>query len=429
MKLKIFNFLIAVLFILAIHSTAYGQEPEGENETLITLGDHLQYAALNNSGLKAAFQQWKAAVEAVPQAKSLPDPKFTYGYFIDEVETRAGPQKQKFGLMQMFPWFGKIETRTDAAALMAKAARKRYEAAKLDLFFKVKDVFYEYAYLGRSVEIARYNLELSRHFEEVARTKYTTATGSHPDIIRAQIELATLTDKLQSLEQMQDPIVARLNSVLNRKQGKTVPWPKRQEFKPVQIDQEEVIAKLISNNPELKALGFDRATAEARLELAKKNFYPDISVGVDWIQTDDAIMSGTKDSGKDPVIAMFSINLPIWTDNYKAAQRQAKAKLRKASSQKKQKENEMTAMALMVLYEFEDSARKVALYKDILIPKAKEMLEASEVAYRGGTVDFLSLINAQQTLLKFELLYERSVTNNLQRLAELEMLMGIELTD
>lgn len=424
------TFILAlILLVPAIHSAAFTQEPEAKNEPLNTLQDYLQYAAHNNSGLKAAFHQFKAAVEAVPQAKSLPDPKFTYSYFIDEVETRVGPQKQKFGLMQMFPWFGKIEARTDAAALAAKAARKRYEAAKLDLFFKVKDVFYEYAYLGRSVEIARHNLELSRHFEEVARTKYTAAAGSHPDIIRAQIELATLTDKLQSLEQMQAPIVARLNSVLNRKPDMTLPWPKRQEFKPLQINQQEVITNLISNNPEIKALSFDRAAAKARLELAKKNFYPDISVGVDWIQTDDAIVSGTRDSGKDPIIAMFSINLPIWTDNYKAAQRQAKAKLRKVSSQKKQKENEMTALASIVLYEFQDSDRKVALYKDILIPKAKEMLKASEVAYRAGTIDFLSLINAQQTLLSFELLYERSATNNLQKLAELEKLMGIELTD
>ena len=429
MKQKALILLLAVLIFYGPAALGDSQSQSPDTNNFLNLPDYLQYAAHNNSGLKAAFHQWKSALEAVPQARSLPDPKFTYGYFINEVETRVGPQKNKFSLMQTFPWFGKIEARTDAAALAAKAARKRYEAAKLALFFKVKNVFYEYTYLGRSVEIARQNLELSKHFEEVARTKYTTAAGSHPDIIRAQIELATLADKLQSLQQMQEPLVARLNSALNRKPDMTLPWPSREQFKPVQINQQEVIARLISNNPELKALGFDQAAAKARLELAKKKFYPDISAGVDWIQTDDAIMSGTDDSGKDPIIAMFSINLPIWTDNYKAAQRQARANLRKASSQKKQKQNEMTAQALMVLYEFQDSSRKVALYKDILIPKAKEMLQASEGAYRTGSIDFLSLINSQQTLLEFELSYERSVTDNLQRLAELEELMGIELTD
>ena len=80
-----------------------------------------------------------------------------------------------------------------------------------------------------------------------------------------------------------------------------------------------------------------------------------------------------------------------------------------------------------VLYDYEDSQRKQRLYGDILVPKAKELIEASESAYQGGTIDFLSLIDAQRTLLNFELLYERAVTDNRQKLAELEVLVGIEL--
>ena len=101
--------------------------------------------------------------------------------------------------MQTFPWFGEIEARTDAAATAAKAARKRYEAAKLKLFAEVKDAFYEYTYLARI-----------QHFEEVARTKYITATTGHPDVIRAQIELARLEEKLKTLEELRKPIVAGL---------------------------------------------------------------------------------------------------------------------------------------------------------------------------------------------------------------------------
>jgi outer membrane protein TolC len=140
-------------------------------------------------------------------------------------------------------------------------------------------------------------------------------------------------------------------------------------------------------------------------------------------------MAGVSGSGNDPIIAMISINLPIRRDSYKAAQLEAKAKARSISAKKVQKSNDLAAQAEKILYEFEDSARKATLYTDVLIPKAKEMLEASEVAYRGGTIDFLSLIDAQRTLLQFELLYERAVADNLQRQAELEMLVGRELTE
>jgi len=224
-SLRAMTFTLITVGCLA-PTTKAAQIPHDPN-SLIRLQDYLRYAALNNAGLKASFEQWKAAVEQVPQAKSLPDPTFTYGYFIEEVETRVGPQRQKLGIMQVFPWFGKIEARTDAAAAAAKAARKRYEAKKLKLFFEVREAFHEYAYLAKAVEIAKENVELIQHFEEVARTKYTAAAASHPDVIRAQMELAKLEDQLETLEHLREPVVAELNAVLNRRSLEILPWPNR----------------------------------------------------------------------------------------------------------------------------------------------------------------------------------------------------------
>lgn len=421
--------LLAVAAVMfAFVSCAEASQQPGDANNLIRLEDYLRYALLNNANLKARFEQWRAALEQVPQAKALPDPKFTYGYYIREVETRVGPQKHRFGITQLFPWFGKIEARTDAAVSAAKAARQRYEAAKLRLFFEVKDTFYEYVYLARAVEIAKENLELIKHFEEVARAKYRAAAAGHPDVIRAQVELAKLDDHLKTLEELRKPIVARLNAVLNRQSFEMLPWPRREEFQKVEVNRNQLIESLRAQNPELSALGFEIEAARHRIELAKKKFWPDIGVGVDWIKTDGAVMSGVGDSGKDPVILMFTMNLPIWRDSYEAAELQAKAEMRKTSHQKTETENTIIARAVQVLYDFEDSDRKIKLYGDILVPKAEELLGASETAYQGGTIDFLSLIDAQRTLLEYQLWYERAVTNNQQKLAELEMLAGTELS-
>jgi outer membrane protein TolC len=397
----------------------------GENPVL---SDYLRYAALNNAGLKAAFEQWRMAVEQVPQAQSLPDPKFTYGYFIEEVETRVGPQQNKLEIMQTFPWFGKIEARTDVAASNAKAARQRYEAAKLKLFFEVKDAYYEYVYLAGAIKIAQENLELIKHFEQVARTKYVTSAIGHPDVIRAQVELARLEDHVKTLEELRTPIVARLNASLNRRSLEILPWPQEeQKFQAEQVSRQKVIALLREQNPQLKALDFEREAAQYRLELAKKNFWPDVGVGLGWIDTGSAMNPGTPDSGKDPIILMFTMNVPIWRESYKAAELQAKADVRRASQQKTEMENTIVARAERALYDFEDSSRKTKLYGDVLVPKAEELLGASETAYQAGTIDFLSLINAQQKLLEFQLRYERAVTDNRQGLARLEMLVGSEL--
>lgn len=427
MKLRILVVSIIVTSFIGGEGLGSALEPQVDTNGLTTISDYLQYAALNNAALKMSFERWKAAIEQVPQAKSLPDPKFTYGYFIREVETRVGPQRQKFGIMQVFPWFGKIEARTDAAAAAAKVAMSRYEAEKLKLFWQVKDAFYEYLYLASAVEIARQNLELLKYFEEVARTRYMAAAGSHPDVIRAQVELAKIEDVLKSLEELREPTVARLNAVLNRRSLKLLPWPKKEEFKQVQVERQEVIALLRQLNPELAAIDFEVIAAKSRVELAKKKFYPDIGVGVDWIETGGAVSPGVGDSGRDPVVLMFSMNLPIWRGSYKAAERQALSDVRKTKHKRNEVENTVVARAEQVLYDFEDSHRKIKLYGDSLVPKAEELLQASETAYQSGTIDFLSLIDAQRTLLKFQLQYERAVTDNEQKLAELEMLVGTEL--
>lgn len=393
-----------------------------------TLAEYLRLAALRNAGLKAAFEEWKAALEEVPQAKALPDPRFTYGYYITEVETRVGPQRQRAGITQIFPWFGTLAARTDVAAAAAKAAHKRYEAKKLRLFHEVKDGFYEYVYLAGAIQVARESLGLIKHFEEVARTKYITAEASHPDIIRAQMELAVLEDKLAALEEMRGPVVARLNAALNRSAGSLLPWPQGQPYRAPTLGREQILAMLKRQNPQLQAMDFDLESAQSRVALAKKKFYPDLGVGIDWIDTGDAPVPGVRDSGKDPVILMFSMNLPVWRKSYGAAELQARARRRRLAHEKKELANSLVARAERILYDFEDSERKIRLYGGTLVPKAEELLGASEAAYAAGTVDFLTLLDAQQTLLRFRLQDERALADREQKLAELEMLAGTALS-
>lgn len=143
--------LLVILVILNTACFASSTSRIPDANSLVAIEDYLRYAAFNNASLKGSFQSWKAAVEAITQAKSLPDPKFNYGYFIREVETRVGPQRQKFDIMQTFPWFGTIKARTDQAAAKAKAAHKRYEAKRLELFQQVKHAYYEYSYLAKAI--------------------------------------------------------------------------------------------------------------------------------------------------------------------------------------------------------------------------------------------------------------------------------------
>ncbi len=402
-----------------------------------SISDYLVYAALNNPGLEAAFNRWKAALQKVPQVRSLPDPKFTYSYFIKEVETRAGPQRHKFALAQMFPWFGELNLQGDIALEAANAEKERYEAKKLKLFFEVKDAYYEYYYLARIIAVTEEHMQLVGYLENVARTKYSAGGVSYGDVIKAQVELGELEDRLRTLSDLSDPMVARLNAALNKPFNELIPWPKSIPEEEVVFSNEQLLTWLKEKNPELKAIDFEAAKEKAAVNLAKKDYFPNITLGVEYINTNPALkpppdpetgeVPRVKDDGKDPVIAMFSINLPIWYGKYRAGEKEARMRYLAALKQRGERENSLIADLKMELYNFRDAERKIGLYRDALIPKAKQSFNVIQQAFAAGKTDFLDVIDAERTLLEFQLSFERAHTNRAQRLAKLEMLIGKEI--
>lgn len=387
------------------------------------LSDYLAYAALNNPGLEAAFNRFKAALERVPQVKALPDPRFNYKYFIEEVETRVGPQRQGLGISQLFPWFGKLDLRGDVAAQAANAALQRYEAVKLKLFFEVKDAYYEYYYLAKSIDITKENVNLIKHLESVARIRYKAAVGTHPDVIRAQVEMGKLEDRYRTLLDLRGPFVARLNAALNRPVEADIPWPTAIQFDEVEVADQELLIKLVTENPELKALDFEIIQNKKNIELSKKDYYPDFTLGLSFIDTDNS-PAGGPDNGKDPVVASVSINIPLWREKYDAGVREARSRYFAARQEREEKANSLSSLLKMTLYQFRDAERKIDLYRDALLPKANESLKVTESDFRTGRGSFTDLIDAQRILLEFALSYERALADQSQSLAKLEMLVG-----
>lgn len=416
-------YVLITLLLLACRSANAGpQLPENP-----TLDDYLRYAALNNPGLEGAFNRWKAALERVPQQRALPDPRFTYRYYIEHVETRVGPQEQSFGLSQTFPWFGKLALKGDIAFQQAESARESYEMAKRRLFYRVKYAFYEYYYLGRAIAVVGSTRDLMEGLEAAVRAKYRAGATQHGDVIRAQVELGKLEDRLRALEDLRGPVMARLNAALNRPTEADLPWPEPSAQEHVTASDAEVLSACAEANPELLALAHEISRRDRTIALARKNYWPDVTLGLNYIGTGPTRMTGVSDSGKDPIIAAVSINLPIWRDKLRAAEREARMRRRAAKDVKAERENALLAELKMALYGLRDAERKINLYRDTLTPKARQAMQVTDAAYRAGSADFNALVDAERVLLEFELSYERARSNYAQRLAEVEMLVGREI--
>jgi outer membrane protein, heavy metal efflux system len=414
MKAVLSASILSAAIFMVVFSTNLFAQPADTNVPR-NLSDYLRLAEQNNAGLKAGKDAWTAAKEEIPQAKSLPDPVVSYGY-----ATRPTPQRSEFEAMQMFPWFGTIDARSDQAKAMTKSASRQYNAQKLEVFFQVKQAFYEYAYLAREIEITKENLELVRHLEEITRIKYATSTSTNPDVIRAQIELSELENEVVSMERQRPALVAKLNSILNRSSESELPWPDEPNYEKVSIDRQKLTESVRLNNPQLQALDYQVEAAQSGRKLAEKKFYPEIGLGV-------GVSAGMGENMGDRTMLKMQLSIPLWRSNYKAAERQAQAQLSQIKQQKTQMANDLTAKAQEVLYEYENNQRKIELYRDVVIPRALEMLTTSQTAYQAGTIDFLNLIDAQRKLLEYQLMYEQARADYAKRLAELEMLAGEEL--
>ena len=404
-----------------------GTDPFQDVSSDADLKQWLLHAERNNPGLEAAFHRWKAAAEKIPQVRVLPDPRLSYTYFLSNVETRVGPQQHGFMISQTFPWFGKLAARGDAAVEAAKGAERDYEALRLQLFFAVTREYAELYFMDRAIGITDQNLELLRHWEEVARAKFRAGTGTHAAVVQAQVEIGVSTDRLRTLRDQRNAVLADLNALLSRPAGAALVPPDSLADENIDTADSELLAAMRQGSPMLQALQLEVERKRHEVRLAKKESFPDITLGVGYMVTEEAINPNTMDSGKDPWTLNAAINVPLWRGKYAAGRREAEARLRASRLEHEDRALELDALVQRVAFELRDAGRKVTLYRDTLIPKGDQSLRATSTAFEAGRLEFLNVIDAQRVLLEFQLSYERALADQLSRLAKLEMLVGRQL--
>ena len=390
------------------------------------INSYIEYAALQNDGLKSSFYQWKASLQKIPQVNSLPDPKFTYGNFIKEVETKVGPQQQKFGIAQTFPWFGTLKLKAERAFLMSESMRHMYDMNKLKLFYDVKEVYYDYYYLGRAQTIIQKNLKLFEEMKILSITKFDTATMKYQNKIKISIELDRYKERLESLYDYSKPLNAKFKYTLNGKFDDELPFPQKLTVTEQELDKDDVYKLALENNPMLMKIEQEIGQADKSIAIAENNYIPTVTLGLDYVDTAKG-KGNPSDNGKDPIMAMVAFNIPINFSRYEAEKREAENKREAAELSKKDKRLMIYSQLNSTLFRIRDARRKFVLYRDSLIPKATRSLDVTKSAYRSGKADYLDFIDAQQTLLKFELSYELNLVKYVKAVAKLEEIVGTRL--
>jgi len=385
------------------------------------LSDCLAQAARQSPALAAAFYRWQGALQRAPQAKALPDPVLGYTYFYHPTDERG-----EFTVMQMFPWFGKLDAAAQAAAAEAQMAFQEYQQQRLALFYDVKRAYGEYYYLAAAAAATEETLGYLQSLEPVVRTRYAAGGGSQTVLLRLQVEIGRTENDLRSLRDQRAPAAAQLNALLNRPLAAALAWPSELPGANLAVPEEQVLALLPQRSPELAALAAQIEQAGHEARLAEKGYYPDFSVGLMYMDMRAPMMESQRHA-RDPVGLMFSLNLPLNRGKYDAAVREALARQHAARAQRADRQNLQSAQASMALYGWRDARRRVDLYARALIPRVREALAVTQQAFTAGQADFLDLVDGVRNLLEFQLARQRARADQAARLAELEMLVGAPL--
>ncbi|MBT7269370.1 MAG: TolC family protein [Candidatus Marinimicrobia bacterium] len=407
-----------VFGFLMILNLSYSQSRDS-NQIL----DHYIIVGLeNNPSIQQMFNHWKAAETKITFAKGLPNPSISFGYFLESVETAAGPQEYKIGIMQNIPWFGKRKIDGNIQSAKAELAFTLLEKKRLKISHEIRQIWYDYYYLKRLIDLTQQNFELIQNWDSVIRSKYVTSRTGHPDLIKTQIELIQLEDDLLSLENQKQPLLESFRSLLHDQTLSEITVPESLSFSIINLDRMYLLNIINDSNPDLESVRSELKVYTEGLKKAKLSKFPTIAVGVEKILTGEK--SGSTFSGNNPLIAKLSLNIPLWIRKNNSTIKSVK--FSKQATEKKviSIKNELGADLGKVLYDLREGERHVLLYQNVLIPKGLESLSATEKAYRSENIDFLSLVDAQQRLLKFQMKYEKSLISYLKAISKLSVMTG-----
>ncbi len=409
-----------LLFSLVLLSRASAQESPwvGSN-----LRDYLQQAQRENPQLKTFEARYEAAMKRIPQASALPDPMFQVTHFVEAIQTRTGPQENVFMLSQTIPWFGKLSSREDAASAEAEALWFAYQNQQLALARAVSIAYYEYAYTGKAIELTRKNLDLLGRLEPIVEEKVKAGNDLN-DLLRLKVELGKAEDALSTLRQKRIAQSARLQELLAIGGTGVLPWPQWAAPASYEPDGPSLGLALEENNPELAMLERKINSAEARREIARMESYPDITLGLNYVQLGDPINPNTPDAGQDPWGFTVAVTLPIWFEKYSAARAEALANMRASQNEYDSRRNMLKADLSASLALLHDADRRLRLYGEDLLGLAEQAAENTRTSYESGRSDIPDVIETERDVLELQTLYWRAAADAWQQIVTLQTLVN-----
>ena len=472
-KFSKFRFQItATMLFLLLSFTVQAQD---------SLSVYLELAGKNNPGLQTKFLEYSAALEKVPQAGALPDPTAQLGFFLKPMQLLGGNQLSNIQAMQMFPWFGALKAAKDEASQMALMKFEEASDVRNLLYSQVKTSYYRVYQKKKEIGILNENLELLRTLEKIALSSYTNAKSSGSsggmssgntappapasmnsgsmggmqkssanqtapapsgmsmgggssamsskgsgmvDVLRVQMEIAELENKVALTEDLLGTEVARFNSLLNRSSRIPVNVPDSLSVYELTIDLNAMTDSL-RNNPMLRMILAQRAAGQAQQVMANKMGKPMVGVGANYMLIEKRAGNPSMMNGKDMIMPMVSVSIPFFSKKYKSMEREAGFKIEASEKSYRNTLNELEVSFLESIQQFKDAGRRFALYQS-QAKLARTSVRLLITAFSASNSDFEEVLRMQTQLLDYGLKELAALSERNTIGAQLEYLTGMK---
>lgn len=409
--MKRYKIIIGV-FLLFISSIVTGQED---------LGRYLQTAAKNNPGLKMKFNEYMAALEVAPQVKALPDPQIAFGYFIQPVETRVGPQEFKISASQMFPWFGTLKAKENVAVQLAKAKYEAFEEAKSKLFNEVRSTYFDLYFNNKAIAITNENIEILNVFRQLAYIKVEAGLVSAVDEYRIEMEIGDLENQLAFLKDKQYVLQVMFNNLLNIEDNETILFPDVLWATNISLSKQAALDSILTKNHQLLSIDFQKEALRFKKDVAEKSGKPNINIGFDYtfVGKGDNNMAGT-DAFVFPTIG---ITIPLYRNKYKAMVQEVVYLEVAKENEKVNKMNVLETLFENAWKDYLDADRRISLFNSQL-NLAQKSIKILETDYSTGNKNFEEVLRMERRLLKYNLELEKSRVDKQAAISFINYLMG-----
>jgi outer membrane protein, heavy metal efflux system len=411
------RFTILLVVVLSLPRGAIAQSAP------LTLDEVHALARERNPMLRASRAAVEAAAMREPSAALPPDPEVQIAAMNLSLPSLGtgmpGAMLPSVQVMQMIPFPGKLRLGGEIARQSTALARSEADETVWEVRADASMAFFEIYRMDRQLAVMAETLVWLGHFEEVAVSLYGVGSGRQSDVLRAGVEAARMRADITRMQAMRAVASARLNALLDRPAATPVPSvalpPLPDDLPPIATLQ----GWAAEHRPLLEGRRIGVERARTRAELAGREIWPDLSVGVQYGQRPAEM--GTERMGS----LMLGFTVPIFArqrqyrmrDEAAAMQRMATAELDAARAG-------VGARVAGLMAELERDRTLAVLYRTEVLPQAAANVSSALSSYRVGRVDFMTLLDAQMTLDAYRRELFALLADYGRLLAELEATVG-----